>query len=54
MKYCEVWYVVSRNGVAPHVGAWIEISGALTDIIGIKVAPHVGAWIEIHLFTAST
>ena len=37
-----------KEQVAPHVGAWIEIStfenGALTSK---TVAPHVGAWIEI-------
>ena len=33
--------------VAPHVGAWIEITyGAWADIF-FQVAPHVGAWIEI-------
>ena len=34
--------------VAPHAGAWIEISLAITrdDRIN-KVAPHAGAWIEI-------
>ena len=36
----------TEDGVAPHVGAWIE-----TNLIGMSsdggaVAPHVGAWIE--------
>ena len=33
--------------VAPHVGAWIEITSSNTDAIPDSVAPHVGAWIEI-------
>ena len=33
--------------VAPHVGAWIEISTARKVWEQEKVAPHVGAWIEI-------
>ena len=33
--------------VAPHVGAWIEISERDPLPESCKVAPHVGAWIEI-------
>ena len=33
--------------VAPHVGAWIEITTAYFDSLPYQVAPHVGAWIEI-------
>ena len=33
--------------VAPHVGAWIEISWATPVTLAKYVAPHVGAWIEI-------
>ncbi len=33
--------------VAPHVGAWIEISTHTSLSITSLVAPHVGAWIEI-------
>ena len=33
--------------VAPHVGAWIEITSSLKSMTGYGVAPHVGAWIEI-------
>ena len=34
-------------GVAPHVGAWIEMS-CYWNIPNLpRVAPHVGAWIEI-------
>ena len=35
--------------VAPHVGAWIEITSSLKSMTGYGVAPHVGAWIEIGL-----
>ena len=33
--------------VAPHVGAWIEISALSLGAYANTVAPHVGAWIEI-------
>ena len=33
--------------VAPHVGAWIEMSICSSVLMAILVAPHVGAWIEI-------
>ena len=33
--------------VAPHVGAWIEISAYMDTPRSSRVAPHVGAWIEI-------
>ena len=35
------------NDVAPHVGAWIEISQINLNEQEAQVAPHVGAWIEI-------
>ena len=38
--------------VAPHVGAWIEISAQAQGANVNTVAPHVGAWIEI--FKAGT
>ena len=34
-------------GVAPHVGAWIEILAYSLNLLVITVAPHVGAWIEM-------
>ena len=34
-------------GVAPHVGAWIEIWAKLVLHCFSEVAPHVGAWIEM-------
>ena len=33
--------------VAPHVGAWIEITRSNLSDLQRHVAPHVGAWIEI-------
>ena len=36
-------------GVAPHAGAWIEISGVDHKVLINGVAPHAGAWIEITL-----
>ena len=33
--------------VAPHAGAWIEISKAGTRTLKTVVAPHAGAWIEM-------
>ena len=46
MPVGEFW-----EAVAPHVGAWIEITKQIDDS-GLKfVAPHVGAWIEIVLQT---
>ena len=38
----------SYDFVAPHVGAWIEISPFDRPLLRkASVAPHVGAWIEI-------
>ena len=37
------------GAVAPHVGAWIEISDDRVKCALGRVAPHVGAWIEIAL-----
>ena len=42
----------SSENVAPHVGAWIEITSSLKSMTGYGVAPHVGAWIEISLLAA--
>ena len=36
-----------RRGVAPHVGAWIEITACNRHGRTSPVAPHVGAWIEM-------
>ena len=39
----------TKSRVAPHAGAWIEMIGAGTSLLGGIVAPHAGAWIEIQL-----
>ena len=36
-------------GVAPHAGAWIEISRTLLATNCHSVAPRAGAWIEISI-----
>ena len=33
--------------VAPHAGAWIEITNIYSPSETYAVAPHAGAWIEI-------
>ena len=38
---------IRRLGVAPLVGAWIEIRALAMKILEETVAPLVGAWIEI-------
>ena len=48
LKSIECEYNMLEEVVAPHMGAWIEISiwnGIKTNI---AVAPHMGAWIEIY------
>ena len=43
-----IWHVGdSGSGVAPFVGAWIEISISVLGLYHKYVAPFVGAWIEI-------
>ena len=37
----------SQCKVAPHAGAWIEITLGGCALAGGIVAPHAGAWIEI-------
>ena len=36
--------------VAPHAGAWIEMTLAYISSCRYMVAPHAGAWIEIVVF----
>ena len=36
-----------NGSVAPHAGAWIEISSSASRYLRSAVAPHAGAWIEI-------
>ena len=40
-------FFARKKGVAPLVGAWIEIAVTPESVIGLTVAPLVGAWIEI-------
>ena len=42
--------IFKPTGVAPRVGAWIEMIGTGTINGAIEVAPRVGAWIEITSF----
>ena len=37
----------SSARVAPHAGAWIEITLSHLKSANDSVAPHAGAWIEI-------
>ena len=46
MKLPPVDDHVAVDGVAPHVGAWIETKTASDWAAEYLVAPHVGAWIE--------
>ena len=39
--------VPAASFVAPHAGAWIEISRRSQDCCLQRVAPHAGAWIEM-------
>ena len=48
MKFEEIRRRVAALRVAPHVGAWIEISPGSHTRSWQTVAPHVGAWIEIY------
>ena len=47
LKYQVIRHLLHSRRVAPHVGAWIEISAAARLRRQMPVAPHVGAWIEI-------
>ncbi len=33
--------------IAPHAGAWIEITKTISSEHRRRIAPHAGAWIEI-------
>ena len=43
----------TKDGVAPHVGAWIETEVGSRQSATCSVAPHVGAWIETRERTLS-
>ena len=47
LKYVDGQADRRQEHVAPHVGAWIEITDDLISVKSVNVAPHVGAWIEI-------
>ena len=47
LKYARLFDLQTHRQVAPHVGAWIEMTIQITLYIIKEVAPHVGAWIEI-------
>jgi len=47
LKFSDYGTVARMLYVAPHAGAWIEISITITADIYSHVAPHAGAWIEI-------
>ena len=54
MKYLKRVKKVNGMDVAPLVGAWIEISKAMTSSEFANVAPLVGAWIEITIDLTAT
>ena len=53
LKYFPLLSGPAYAGVAPLVGAWIEILICLASNFAILVAPLVGAWIEIALIYSS-
>ena len=53
LKYKQHQIEVADLRVAPHAGAWIEITANRTIRARLLiVAPHAGAWIEIKGATA--
>ena len=47
LKFSGAMEKVNGVQVAPHWGAWIEISSEAIMAAESEVAPHWGAWIEI-------
>ena len=47
LKYRIFTVSCKKHRVAPHMGAWIEISITKRPHLCGLVAPHMGAWIEI-------
>ena len=43
-----------QQNVAPHAGAWIEISIDTANLNRSAVAPLMGAWIEIEMVVRQT
>ena len=48
LKYDQMASYFDFLGVAPLVGAWIEIVKVFIEVLHFLVAPLVGAWIEIY------
>ena len=48
LKSLNDYTIEQVDGVAPHMGAWIEICLVNVENYNDEVAPHMGAWIEIH------
>ncbi|EEX75951.1 copper binding octapeptide repeat protein [Selenomonas sputigena ATCC 35185] len=49
MKCSQVAAADVPADVAPHAGAWIEMSAPVHRPNGLLVAPHAGAWIEMRV-----
>ena len=47
LKYAYGMVLLGSGSVAPHWGAWIEITVMLKLLVRHPVASHWGAWIEI-------
>ena len=47
-------FIYGADGVAPLVGAWIEMFNDFTENAVLFVAPLVGAWIEIEMKRVTT
>ncbi len=47
LKFKVVCLNARPSAVAPHAGAWIEISWSDHAPFYPEVAPHAGAWIEM-------
>ena len=54
LKCCGPYQCDRCLRVAPHAGAWIEISLSIAQSWTlVRVAPHAGAWIEIDIVLVS-
>ena len=49
LKYNQHYLYYKKHGVAPLVGAWIEIACISACVTLLVVAPLVGAWIEMKI-----
>ena len=47
LKYRQLLVKPLSARVAPHAGAWIEMTSTAGISVWERVAPHAGAWIEI-------